>query len=117
MADAELIENADLIPGETPPNPEDSSAEDIPVRVLDDFTIYEWDTLQLIPITELLRLKSRPCYGASGFVKPWADDTTDDDSIIGDETGASSPPQILKLSPILELNVHHFSSGSGCLDM
>ena len=116
MADVELIENADLLPGETPSDPEDSGAEDIPVRLLDDFAIYEWDTLQLIPITELLRLKSHLCYGASGSVKPWADDTTDDDSV-DDETGASSPPQILKLSPILELNVHHFSPASGCLDM
>ena len=116
MTDDELIESADLLPGETPADPDDLCDEDdIPVRMLNDFVIYEWDTFRLIPITELLRLKRGLRYGASGSVNAWTDDGTDEDSSV-DESEASALPQILRLSPILELNVHHFSPGSNGLD-
>ena len=114
MTDVELIEDADLLHGETPPDPDYPCAEDIPVRLLDDFAIYDWDTLRLVPITELLRLKSGLRYGASGSVKPWADDSTDED---GNDVETKVTPLMLKLSPILELNVHHFSPATGSLDM
>jgi DNA (cytosine-5)-methyltransferase 1 len=118
MTDDELIENADLLPGETPPIPDDSyDEEDLPVRLLDNFAIYDWETLCLVPITELHRLKSGLCYGASGSVKPCTDDDTDEDGSDDETEARSTLPYILKLSPILELNVHHFSPEAGRLDM
>jgi DNA (cytosine-5)-methyltransferase 1 len=111
VADDESIENAEPLPGEIEPELDDLDAE-IPVRLLDDFTIYDWDTLRIVPIEDLLDLGPRTYYGASGLVRPWTDDSTDDDS---DEDIFFSPLAI-KLSPIIELNVHHFAPSTGSLD-
>ncbi len=114
IADDDAIENAGLLPGETEPDfDDDSDDENIPVRLLDKFTIYDWDTLRLVPIADLLDLGPGTCYGASGFVKPWTDDGTDDDSDEGDFPS----PHAIKLAPIIELNVHHFSPSTGTLDV
>lgn len=115
VADDESMENAVPLPGETElegPELDDLDAE-IPVRLLDDFTIYDWDTLCLIPIADLLDLGPSTHYGASGLVRPWTDDGTDDNS---DEEDFSSPLAI-KLTPIIELNVHHFTPSTGSLDV
>src|SRR6266436_5344364 len=57
IADDDAIENAGLLPGETEPDfDDDSDDENIPVRLLDKFTIYDWDTLRLVPIADLLDL-------------------------------------------------------------
>jgi hypothetical protein len=85
------------------------------VRVLDNFTIYDWDTLRLVPIMDLLDLGPWPPgsrYGASGLARPWTDDSTDNDS---DEDDILTL-QAIKLSPIHELNIHHFSPLTGSLD-
>jgi hypothetical protein len=111
VADDDSIENAGLLPGETAPELDDLDAE-IPVRLLDRFTIYDWDTLRLVPIADLLDLGPSTHYGASGLVGPWTDDSTDDDS---DEDDSSSPLAI-KLTPIIELDVHHFTPSTGSLD-
>jgi DNA (cytosine-5)-methyltransferase 1 len=111
VADDEFVENADLLPGEIAPDLDD--LEEIPVRLLDDFTIYDWDTLRLVPITHLLDLRSGMHYGASGLVRPWVDDSVDEDSDDDDST----MPTVIKLSPILELNVHHFSPSTCSLDV
>ena len=83
------------------------------MRVLDDFTIYDWDTLSLIPITQLLDLAPGIHYGASGLVRPWTEGDDDD----SDDDDDSTVPLAIKLSPILELNVHHFSPSIGGLDV
>ena len=111
VANDEQIENAGPLPGETPPELDDLDAE-IPVRVLDDFTIYDWDTLRLVPISDLLDLGPSTHYGASGLARPWTDDATDDDC---DEDEFSSPLAI-KLTPIIELNAHHFTPLTGSVD-
>lgn len=85
---------------------------DIPVRVLDNFTIYDWDTLRLVPIMDLLHLGPGSRYGASGLARPWTDDSMDNDS---DEDDILTL-QAIKLSPIHELNIHHFSPLTGSLD-
>ncbi len=109
ISDDEVLENADLFSGETPP---DSNTDDIPVRRLDDFVIYDWDSLCLVPISVLLHLDS-DCsdsgrrYGASGLVQPWIDDSDSD----SDDDGEGATAQRIGLSPILELNVHNFSDG------
>lgn len=113
VADDESIENAGIIPGETEPEPYDFDNE-VPVRLLDDFTIYDWDTLRLVPIEDLLDSDLEPStrYGASGLVRPWTGDGTDDDC---DEDDISSPLAI-KLTPIIELNAHHFTPLTSSLD-
>ena len=111
MADHESAEDADPLRGETAPNLDD--AEEIPVRLLDNFTIYDWDTLRLVPTAHLLDLRPGTRYGASGLVSPWIDDSDDDDSDEDD----NAPPALMKLSPILELNVHHFSPSTSSLDV
>jgi DNA (cytosine-5)-methyltransferase 1 len=111
VADDESIENARLLPGEAAPELDDLDAE-IPVRVLDDFIIYDWDTFRPVPIADLLDLGPSTHYGASGLVRPWTDDSTDDDC---DEDGFSSPLAI-KLTPIIELDAHHFTPLTGSLD-
>jgi DNA (cytosine-5)-methyltransferase 1 len=111
VTDDESIENAGPLPGETEPDLGDVDAE-IPVRLLDDFTIYDWDTLRLVPISDLLDLGPSTRYGASGLVRPWTGDGTDDDC---DEDDFSSPLAI-KLTPIVELDVHHFTPLTGSLD-
>jgi DNA (cytosine-5)-methyltransferase 1 len=107
----EFVESADLLPGETAPDLDD--LEEIPVRLLDDFTIYDWDTLRLVPITQLLDSRPGVHYGASGLVRPWVDDSVDEDSDDDDST----TPMVIKLSPILELNVHDFSPSNRSLDV
>ena len=81
------------------------------MRLLDNFTIYDWDTLRLVPITHLLDLRPGTRYGASGLVRPWINDSDDSDS---DE---DVTPVVMKLLPILELNVHHFSPSTSSLDV
>lgn len=112
VADDESVENAELLPGETGPEFDDSDDDDVPVRLLDDFAIYDWDTLRLVSIADLLDLEPSTRYGASGLVRPWTDDSTDDEC---DEDVFSSPLAI-KLTPIIELNVHHFTPLTGSLD-
>lgn len=114
MAEDEFVEDADPLLGETAPGLGD--AQEIPVRLLDNFTIYDWDTLQLVPIAHLLDLRPGTRYGASGLVRPWIDDNEDDDSDDSDEDN-SVTPVVMKLSSILELNVHHFSLSTSGLDV
>ena len=111
IASDESTENAGLLPGETEPKLDDFDDE-IPVRHLDNFTIYDWDTFRLVPIDDLSDLGPNTHYGASGLARPWAGDSTDDDS---DEDEDSSPLAI-NLTPIIELNVHHFTPLTGSLD-
>jgi hypothetical protein len=84
------------------------------VRVLDNFTIYDWDTLRLVPIMDLLDLRPGSCYGASGLVRLWTDDLDSTDNNSDEDDILTS--QATKLSPIIELNVHHFSPSAGGLD-
>lgn len=116
ISDDEVFENVDPLPGETPPDPDNSSTDDIPVRLLDSFAIYDWDSLRLVPISDMLQMDSGCCYGASGLVRPWVDDDMDPDDDDESDDARSYMPQMTKLSPILELNVHHFSPSTGILD-
>lgn len=111
VAGDETIESAALLPGETEPELDDFDNE-IPVRLLDNFTIYDCDTFRLVPIEDLLDLGPSTHYGASGLVRPWTGDGTDDDS---DEDDTFSPLAI-ELTPIIELNVHHFTPSTDSLD-
>lgn len=94
----------------------------VPVRELYDFAIYDMDTLQLVPVAQLLWLTfGNTIYGASGIVKPHRhrehdydeddeDDIIDeeevDDSLLGDQF-----EQYVKLSKINEFDIHHVPHG------
>lgn len=94
---------------------------DVPIRVLTAFTIYERDTSRLIPIETLLEsadLKGYE-YCASGRVHAWVDDDdTDYDDDDDDDDGTiqtddlSANAQMVSLSKIIEVNVHHVPDGS-----
>lgn len=82
------------------------------MRLLDDFTIYDWDTLRLVPIEDLLDLEQSTRYGASGLVTPWTDDGTNDDCYEDD----ISSPLAVKLTRIIEFDAHHFTPLTSSLD-
>ncbi|KAA1469421.1 S-adenosyl-L-methionine-dependent methyltransferase [Dentipellis sp. KUC8613] len=139
VADDELVEDENLhIMGETE-HPEDldgnnSTEDDVPVRLLSDFSIYKMESLELVHIAELLSLGSvvPSLYGASGTVKPWVQDDEDDedededkdeddnpeDDDVADEDGSvGQAVNHIKLSAILEFNIHDVSEETGALDI
>ncbi|KAF8447830.1 hypothetical protein L210DRAFT_978503 [Boletus edulis BED1] len=80
-AEHEFPEGPDVqIIGETDPL-DNGRDDDVPVRVLTDFSIYEDSTLHLIPVACLLELSLNPSlsFSASGCVKAWIDNDDDDD--------------------------------------
>src|ERR1700733_8452607 len=127
VMDDELIEDEDLvIPGETlfgdsAATESDGGQDDVPVRLLQDFTIYDMSTNEAVPVGELLTLKYvDKTYGASGIVKPWTDNENDeddaDDADSDDSMSTSDLSQRVKLSKLLEFDVHHYSDVSKSLD-
>ncbi|KAF9469258.1 hypothetical protein BDZ94DRAFT_1244081 [Collybia nuda] len=125
--DDELVETADLvIPGETAVDLGSSSIdiEDAPIRLLQDFTIYNIITNEMVPFGELLSLRySSQKFGASGLVNAWAD--FDDDGVedgYGSDTESLSVSvtaktgERVKLSEILEFSVHDFLEETKALD-
>ncbi|KAI0929230.1 hypothetical protein AcW1_006224 [Taiwanofungus camphoratus] len=104
----EVIEDENLlIPGESVPDELDDSSS-VPIRVLNDFNIYEWNSLRLMQVDELLSLGSEDgyVYGASGIVKPFMDDDDDGYESQTDDLQFDDEPRV-KLSEILEFNVHY----------
>ena len=127
--DDELSEDEDLvIPGETTvedyaATESDTNQDDFPVRLLQDFTIYDMATNEAVSPAELMSLKYvHKVFGASGLVKPWIDvddlddddddeDTASDDSVIGSKSG-----ERVKLSKLLDFDLHHYNEVTKCLD-
>ena len=129
VADDELVEDENLlISGETPLlDIEDTEADDdIPVRLLQDFVFYDMDTNEVIPLVELMQLQYvERLYGASGIVTPWVEDDGQDQEMDEEEfelvdgvemVGIVGSCQRVKLSKIIELNVHAFSEQTKRLD-
>lgn len=91
----EFPEGPDVqIIGETDP-PDSERDDDVPVRILTDFSIYNDSTLELVPIACLLELSINPSLilSAAGCVKAWIDnddqdDEDDDDDDDQDQEGA-----------------------------
>ncbi|KAJ2935641.1 hypothetical protein H1R20_g1454, partial [Candolleomyces eurysporus] len=122
VAEDEVEESPDLeVEGEffdkEEDSDDDSDDEVVPVRLLDDFTIYDTSTKQVIP-TALLPFPSPSgtSYSASGIVRRWeeeddgwSDDGTDEED---DTESDSRSPRLhhyrdrVKLTEILEFNVH-----------
>ncbi|KAG6862076.1 hypothetical protein C0995_007206 [Termitomyces sp. Mi166 len=114
----DILEDGDLlIPGETLLDTLDSSTgqNDVPVRVLDDFCIFDMSSNEFVPIAELLGLEyDSGKFGASGLVRAWIDEDEDepddDDEEYEEDFGISKR---VKLSRILEFDLHSISESSG----
>jgi DNA (cytosine-5)-methyltransferase 1 len=127
VMDDELLEDDDLvIPGETSlddsaATESDSSQEDVPVRLLQDFTIYDMSTNEAVPVGELMYLKYvDKVFGASGLAKPWVENDVDEgdesDTDSDDNAVGSNFSERVKLSKLLEFDIHHYSEVSKSLD-
>lgn len=124
LADDDIDETEDLLVlGESQ---EDEDEEELPVRILYDFTIYRSDTMEVIPVAELLLLSYSQNFKfqASGLVRPWVDlsaddsDSSEDDSEGGDQEAILSDKgrDRVSLSKLLEFNVHAQSEGDCPID-
>ncbi|KJA27122.1 hypothetical protein HYPSUDRAFT_212781 [Hypholoma sublateritium FD-334 SS-4] len=127
LADDDIDETEDLLVlGESQ---EDEDEEELPVRILYDFTIYRGDTKEAIPVAELLLLTYSENYNfqASGLVRPWVDlnaDDSDTDYSSGDDSDSGEQEAMLSekgrdrvsLSKLLEFNVHAQSEGDYPID-
>lgn len=108
--------------GETPAGGDD---DDIPVRLLTDFTIYDLSTREVVCVGELQQLGfTKRQYGASGKIKPWfihdGGDISDEDGDEFDEDLADGedvlPADQTKLTKIIEFNVYDLSERRGNID-
>ena len=113
--------------GETDPadlstDSEEGGTSDVPVRLLTDFTIYNLETRQLVPVAELLQMQygGSTVYTASGTVKPYVDDDDDDDEDENEDVNEEevedsvlqygNDVQVVRLSKIVEFDIHNVSS-------
>lgn len=110
----EITEDEDFfVVGEIPVNDED----DIPVRILQDFSIYKMETSELVSVAELLELQfSWSTFGCSGMVKPWIDESSNVLDESDTSSNSSEDGDYVKLSKILELNIHDLSDDGTILD-
>jgi DNA (cytosine-5)-methyltransferase 1 len=118
-----ILENEDIvIEGETPLDDNERDEGEVPVRLLEDFIIYDINYLEAVPISRLLEVpSSRHAFSASGLVKPWVEEESGDeseDSENEDDRGRMSVDlqwDRLSLSQICEFSVHS-PSRKGKLD-
>ena len=131
VMDDEILEDSTLvIPGETQLDCSGDETEDeVPVRLLNDFTIYDMSTNIVVPIAELLILScnvpGRKHYGASGIAKAWTDteeeeeeeeDLDDEDENEFSGVPVSTMGERVKLTEILTFDIHHYSEEGKSLD-
>jgi len=127
----ELVEDDNLqIIGETDPtdlssDSDDEETSDVPVRLLTDFSLYNLETRQLVPVAELLQIQygGSTVYAASGTVKPYVeDDDEDEDEVVDEDEDEGSllqdgdDVQVVRLSKIMEFDIHNVSSRKKRLD-
>src|SRR6266511_3450218 len=115
-----------IIDGETPLDDDEKEAGDIPVRLLDDFVIYDIESLEAVPLAILMELEYSPRkFSASGLVKPWVEqDSDDEEEEEGDSGTEDNKSRIqlqpvwerLSLNPIIELVIHIPGNRKGELD-
>lgn len=92
--------------GEVIPDDQDDEDDSVPVRILNDFVIYDRRTRLLVPITELLT--STSSYAVTGDVSPQIlDDDEDVDDVDDDESSLIDNPQRVELSRLRELNFNY----------
>lgn len=120
------MEDEDIfIQGENPLDDDEKDAGDIPVRLLEDYVIYDMNSLEAVPLASLLNTSRSKCpFSASGLVKPWIEEDSDDsddseDTDSEDDRGRISvEPQWdrFSLSEIREFAVHSPGNSKGKLD-
>src|SRR5258708_35723048 len=70
VTDDESIEDAGLLPGESEPALDDPDAEEIPMRLLNDFKIIDWDSLRRVLTMHPFNSVHGTLYSASGLAWP-----------------------------------------------
>jgi DNA (cytosine-5)-methyltransferase 1 len=126
-----LIETADLvIDGETPreelepsesDDDESDDDDDVPVRLIQDFAVYDTKTKELVDFAWLAKADPEEgFYVASGIVRPWIEDV--DNDVRNELPEEESTPESdssgdrVQLSRILEINTHHFDDYKEAFD-
>lgn len=94
-----------VVHGETVPEDVDSDDDDIPIRRLKDFAIYERSPERpLVYFERSLCSGADRTFGASGYVEPYVE--SDDDSSEEASTDGDRPLQYARLSEIKDIIVH-----------
>ena len=98
----EIPEDDELIvPGELAPDVDDGDSDDVPIRVLDNFAVFNRTTHQFIPVLNLLMKELSEDWVAAGIVRSVTQDASDSE----DEDDTEEAP-LIQLSSILEFSVH-----------
>ncbi|KAG7092771.1 hypothetical protein E1B28_009094 [Marasmius oreades] len=127
-SDADMPEDEDLvIPGEDNRGisfEDDDDDEIVPVRVLNEFTIYHRHTKDLVSLSSLNGMDFETEFlGATGIVKPWVEheeekeEEEEEEELYNSEEDNDFPS--VTLSQILEFDIHHYSldeEGRGSFD-
>lgn len=95
---------------------EDLDTESIPVRVLDNFVIFEHGNRSIVPVESLCSLPFTTIhYSASGEVRPHELDDPSELDDLEEQSVATTlgSLQRVELSQILDINLHHYDSESG----
>jgi hypothetical protein len=121
------MEDEDIvIHGETPLDDDERDEGEIPVRLLEEFVVYDMNSLEAVPLASLLKVPHSKCVlSASGLVKPWIEedsedeDDSEDSENEDDRSRMSVDPQWdrFSLSQIREFSVHSPSGRNGKLDV
>jgi DNA (cytosine-5)-methyltransferase 1 len=119
-----FLENEDIvIEGETPLDDDERDEGEVPVRLLEDFIIYDINSHEAVPLSSLLEIPySRSAFSASGVAKAWIEEDSDDESDDLENEDDRSRMSVdsqwnrLSLSQICEFSVHSPSSKKGKLD-
>jgi hypothetical protein len=106
------------IPGETSLDMDmfsDSDVDDLPVRVIDNWSLFDSHTRASVPFSHALdwiRLSSEQHdLVLSGFAWPYIDSDSDSDS--SHEESHEVTSVYLITSKLLEINIHHFDKKTG----
>lgn len=91
------------LPGETKAG-EDDYAE-VPVRLLNNFTIYWKNTKELVPISELSTVEGESGITAQGETTIWREESPADEEHLLDSLEDYFQP--IQLSEVTEFNTHH----------
>lgn len=98
-----LEEDCLELDGETPPDEDEE--DDIPVRTLDDYVVYDLNSFEAIPLANLMAINSgysTQRFGASGLVDVWIDRDSDDEDSSVSEDDDQEAPQFIRTSTNLE---------------
>lgn len=114
-----------IIQGENPLDDDEKDEGDLPVRLLEEFVIYDINSREAVPLASLLNIsRSKHAFSASGLVKPWIEEDSDDSDDSDDSENDDDRDRIsverqwerLSLSLIRELSVHNPGKSKGKLD-